>query len=116
MDAEDRLPRLAVFVGVALVIGLAALSVPDPAEPSFGYPDANDIVPEQVEASDETVEEGPVGDEPRAVLVDDTHGNRFDRGDLRPLRDALGPRHEIVFTTESQSDLRRTSRGSTPTW
>lgn len=111
MDAEDRLARVAVFVGVvlivALVVGLvAALASSGPTDTPVAYPNSSEMIPERVEATDPTGDDSPVGDEPRVVLVDDSHGNRFDPGDLQPLRDALGPRHEVVFTTGSQSALR----------
>ena len=110
MDTEDRLARVGVFVGVvvvvALVVGLvAALGSSNPADTGVAYPNASDMVPEMVEASDATVDEGAVGDEPRVVLVDDSHANRYDQDDIRPLLDVLGGRHEVMFTTENRGDL-----------
>jgi hypothetical protein len=110
MDTEDRLARAAVFVGVAVVVALvvglvAALGSPGPADTGVAYPNATDIVPDVVEASDETAGEGAVGDEPRVVLIDDSHANRYDEDDLRPLLDALGGRHDVIFTSDNRGDL-----------
>jgi len=112
MDAEDRLVRVGVFVGVAvlvaLVVGLvAALGASGPADTgaSVGYPNASEVVIDEFEANDETAAGEPIGGEPRVVVVDDSHGNRFDGDDIRPLVDALGSQHEVVFTSESGTDL-----------
>jgi len=110
MDAEDRRKRVAVFVGVAVVVALivglvVTLGGSGPADTSPAYPNTSEIVPEQVEANDEAVDEGAVGDESRVVLVDDSHGNRFEEDDLRPLLGALSPRHEVVFTGGNSVDL-----------
>lgn len=111
MDTDDRLARVAVFVGVvvivALVVGLAAtLAGPSgPRDTAVAYPNASDMVPNVIEASDETVGEGAVGDDPRVVLIDNSHANRFEEDDLRPFLDALGDRHEVMYSTDNRGDL-----------
>ncbi|MEF8789034.1 MAG: DUF4350 domain-containing protein [Haloarculaceae archaeon] len=104
MDAEDRLARAGIFVGVAVVVALvvgfgATLGSSGPSDTSVAYPNASDMVPEVVEATDGTAEAGPVGEESRVVLVDNSHANRFDPDDLRPLLEELGADHEVVFTS-----------------
>ena len=110
MDTDDRLARAAVFVGVAVIVALvvgfvAALGSPGPTDTGVAYPNASQIVPDEVEATDETVGEGSVGGEPRVVLIDDSHANRYDEDDLRPMLDALGGRHDVVFTSDNRGDL-----------
>jgi hypothetical protein len=116
MDAEDRLARAGVFVGVVVVVALvvgfvAAIGGSGTADTGVGYPNASDMVPDQPDAADSTVDEDPVGDEPRVVLIDNAHANRFDTDDLQPVLDALGPRHEVVFASGG-GDLQQALSGA----
>jgi hypothetical protein len=110
MATDDRLARVAVFVGVAVVVALvvglvASLGSPGPEDTAAAYPNASDMVPDVVEATDGTVGSEPVGDERRVVLIDDSHANRFEEDDLRPLLDTLGGRHDVTFTSDNRGDL-----------
>lgn len=110
MDAESWRARAIVFVLVAVLVALlvgfvASVSPPGTSDTGVAYPNASDTMPDVVEASDDTAGEGTVGDERRVVVIDDSHANRYDEDDLRPLLDAFGASHEVVFTTDTRGDL-----------
>lgn len=111
MDTDDRLVRVGVFVGVVVVVALvfgviAALGGPSgPRDTAVAYPNASDMVPIQAEAADDSLGEAPVGGEPRVVLIDDSHANRIDEDDLRPIFESLGADHEVMYTTDARGDL-----------
>jgi hypothetical protein len=111
MDTDDRLVRVGVFVGVVVVVALvlgvvAALGGPSgPRDTAVAYPNASDMVPVQAAAVSSTAADEPVGGEPRVVLIDDSHANRIDEDDLRPIFESLGSEHEVMYTTDRRGDL-----------